>query len=252
MFDFLPDWAKDIGNKVQNIAKNPFISPWGASAAGLGTNEALKTVGIGNDPAAQDPYAGMPQRPQFSPTYGPDYTQPGALTAKGAGGPGAAYQALLKRATGGTSPWATMALQKNDLNRQTTVDDATNQGAAAAAAARSGLATRGGLTGGAAERIAHDQGRDLIGATQTARRDNQVQDLGVLSQDDQQKQAALNPLMANDQARGEQDLAANKFNIQNIMSQKSAKDQADLAAYQSQMQAWAAGKQSNAIEKGGK
>lgn len=75
---------------------------------------------------------------------------------------GKAGNALVNRATAtGESPWLTMSLQKNAQAQQDAVGNAVNAGMGQAAAGRSALAMKGGLTGGSAERLAKSSARDI-------------------------------------------------------------------------------------------
>lgn len=205
-------------------------------------------------------YQNMPQAPQFQSlrdqksgllanpnlrvNAGPDIT----MNTQG-------LEAIRNRALGqGPSAWAQMAQQKN-------ASDIANQRSAAAAnlnsaqaQARSQLASRGGLRGGAAERLALGGQTNLMTQRQNLGNQQNLNNLNIGMQDEAQKTQllqqlpgmevqALQPQILNRQAS----LDTQKYNIGNALQDKYAEDQAKQTAYQQQMQSWAAQNQANAI-----
>ncbi len=179
--------------------------------------------------------------------------------------------ALRARATGtGPSAWAQMAEQKQRMEEGQQRDQSAQQGAQAQAGARSQLAMRGGLSGGARQRLAMQGARDQtmagqqIGAAgQTARANIGLQDEQtknqMLSQLPGQELAALQPEMqkANawqQMAQGEQGQAIQReqFNTNAALQQQENQNQANMGVYQEQMKAQAAERQARATEASGK
>lgn len=170
-----------------------------------------------------------------------------------------AIEAIRARALStGPSAWQNLALQNQALEEQGLKNTAQQQGASAAAQARSALASKYGLSPAAAERLATQNQRAQMNALQNvafqgakARSDIGLQDeqmrnqllQALPGQENQLAQIALQNRAAN--------VGVNEWNIQNALAEKRAKDQADLNAYHEQMSAWAANKQAEAMRNAG-
>ena len=170
----------------------------------------------------------------------------------------------------GTSAWEQMARQRQGAEEMQARDQAAQRAASGTAGARASLAMRGGLSGGARERLAMQGARDLNqvqqGVTQGAQlqradiglnaENQRLQALGALPgmelqalQPEFQKVSAWQNMAQNEAQRAQQ---ANQFNISNSLAQKQAEEQAKLQKYQEQMRSAAAEKTASAVEKGGK
>lgn len=121
------------------------------------------------------------------------------------------------------SPWGKLQVER-----------AGQEALGAGAAARQSLAMRGGLGGGAAERLAGKMGEDVLLARQRARGADIIQ-----------KQEML-PKLA--QMEG----AQQQFNIRNILEAQQQQEQAKFNAYDAMMRAWAGQQQGAAIREAGK
>ena len=171
-----------------------------------------------------------------------------------------ALQALRGQALAapGTSEWERMARDRQALEQAGLRTGAEQRAATAASQARSSLASRGGLSSGAAERLQGQSLREALLAKQgvaaqgaQARADIGLQaeqmrrqDLGNLAS---QELAYLQPQFQNRQGT----LAAQQFNVEKALQDKYAEDQAKQLAYQEQMKSWAAAQQANAISAAG-
>ena len=142
--------------------------------------------------------------------------------------------------------------------------------ATAGAQARSALASRGGLRGGAAERIARGgmlQGQQMNQQLGMQAAQNR---LGIMTEDEKQRvgilQAlpgmevqALQPEFEKDKMTGQARQAdiqnrsnTSQFNILQALADKKQRDAAAMAEYQSAMSGWAANKQADATMDAGK
>lgn len=180
-------------------------------------------------------------------------------------------EALRARALGtGPSTWAQMAEAKQRQEETQQRGQAAQQGASAQAQARAQLAMRGGLSGGARQRLAMQGARDQaqmgqqIGAQgQQARANIGLQDeqtrTQMLSQLPGQELAALQPAMQKasawaQMAQNEQNQAIQReqFNTTAALQQQQNLNQSNMGLYQEQMKAQAAERQARATEKAGK
>jgi hypothetical protein len=124
-----------------------------------------------------------------------------------------ALDAMRSRALGGESPWLKMQLEKQGLEELTARDRAGEEALSGAALARSQLAMRGGLSGGARERIAMGAERNLNATRQGVGRAGQMDRLSLGIADDQTKMALLNSTAGLDLSHGAQAQDMSKFNV---------------------------------------
>lgn len=174
----------------------------------------------------------------------------------------------------GESPWMKMQMEKQGLMKQDSLDEAMRQNAGAQAAAQSQLAMRGGLGGGARERIATSGMSDLNATRQGIARQglHNATNLGIA--DDQQKVEMMKflPQMELQQKAFGADLEkfnignkldsdkfnvsanfdADKFNMGNTFGQFDKENQFNAFKYGEDMRGWSAEKTGKAIENSGK
>jgi hypothetical protein len=229
-----------------------------------------------------DPYADMPTRPEYqtlmdsstgwltdpyilkSQDITPDLDKRLSninLDTRG-------LEALRERAlTPGDSAWAKLMLQKQGIEEGTARDAAAKSAGAAQAQARASLAMRGGLTGGARQRIAMTGARNAMDERQNIARQGLTDRLSVRTEDEKQRMNTLTQLPGMEvqalqpefqktqlwsnmsQFDNSNKLKANEFNIQQAIGEKRAKDQFEMQKYNANMQTWAANKQGEATEK---
>lgn len=152
----------------------------------------------------------------------------------------------------GTSPWAMMQMQKQGLDQQNQMNSAARQAQGQNAQARAGLAMRGGLSGGAAERLARGGGQDLNAARQGISNQGMQNRMQIGIQDETNKNAMLGQAVQGNQAALGQQIGLGQFNVQNTLAENQANNQHDITRYQEQMKGYAAGKTANATANSGK
>lgn len=154
-----------------------------------------------------------------------------------------AYSQLRTRAMSqGPSTWAQMMLGKQNLEQQQMRDEASQQQAGAQAGARSNLAMRGGLGGGARTRMASQGARDLLMAGQGIARQGSQQRFGILGQDEATKQQLLGQV-------ADTELNTQKGNIAAALDEQRRSEAAKQDAYNKKMESWGAERQAQATEK---
>lgn len=177
---------------------------------------------------------------------------------------GTGLQALTERATGtGPSPWLQMATEQQQLGEQRLLGQAQQGSAQQAAQAQANLAMRGGLRGGANERLQMAAGRDLAMAGQDVRQQGALQRAGLGVQDEAYRMQALQQLpgaelsaanyrsgldMANRDTRMATDLHNATMRAQDLQRQ----GEHDRFVYGQQMTGTGADAVSRAIAAGGK
>lgn len=116
----------------------------------------------------------------------------GPATAASLANSGKAQNYLTDRATTvGPSAWLNLQLQNQDLAKQNQLGNATAAAGGQQAASRSALATKGGLSSGAAERIAKTGSQDLTLQKQAILNQDQQARLNLGAQDEQTKTGLL-------------------------------------------------------------
>jgi hypothetical protein len=143
------------------------------------------------------------------------------------------------------SPWYKMALEKQGSEQARLMDQAARQQAGAMAGARSQLAMRGGLGGGAAERMATAGAGNLAEAMQQQRQGGAVErgQLGMQGADLASKISQFN---VGQQAETE------KANLQTQLLDLQARENRKLQQYGERMKGYAAEQTSQGIGSGGK
>lgn len=102
---------------------------------------------------------------------------------------------LRERATTeGTSAWGDLMLEANELQRAKALDDMARTSNTATAQAFSDIATRGGISRGAAERLATKGAVNAMMGGQGVRRDADLSALGIRSEDEKMKLDLLKAL----------------------------------------------------------
>lgn len=164
------------------------------------------------------------------------------------------------------SAWAKLALETQGLEQAAQADSAARQSKAGIGSAYSALATRGGLSQGARERIARGGAKDLIDTRQAIQSAGATNRLGILTEDEKNRQALLAQLpgmeiaalspefektsmwgqMANSEAARQQALDisnrdyltdVNKTNLGTYLSNWQAKNQYEMDKYKEYMTA---------------
>jgi len=142
------------------------------------------------------------------------------------------------------SPWYKMALEKQGAEQAGLMDQASRQQAGALAGARSQLAMRGGLGGGAAERMATSGAENLSQMMQQQRQAGAVErgQLGMQGADLASRIGQFNVGQQSD---------TDKTNLQTQMMDLAARENRKLQQFGETMKGYASGKTAEGIGKGG-
>lgn len=174
------------------------------------------------------------------------------------------YKALQQRALWdpakqGDSPWMKLMKQQMNLQRQDAAQTLSAQQAGAAAQARSQLAMRGGLSGGAAMSLARQGARDLSRGQQGLARQNLMNQSNLGIQDEQmrnnmQTQLAgfegqrFNSMLGQAQASAQMGLQNSQWNMGNAIKDMSNRGQFDLDAWNKKMEVMGSYRNARATE----
>lgn len=166
------------------------------------------------------------------------------------------YQAYKNNALRkGPSDWAKLMLQQQEQRRVGGMEKAAAQASSSGANARASLSMRGGMSSGARERIAKSGARDLLAARQGVGRDTNIANIGIQTQDEQDRQGFLKGLPGMEADIEKFNIGnrnkTNEFNIMRALEEKRAKDAQDLTVYQEQLKKWGAERQAQATESSG-
>lgn len=143
------------------------------------------------------------------------------------------------------SPWYKMALEKQGAEQARLMDQAARQQAGAMAGARTQLAMRGGLTGGAAERMATSGAGNLAEMMQQQRQAGAVE-RGQLGMQGADLASRLGQFNIGQQTQ------ADVTNLQTQLMDLAAKENRRLQQYGERMKGYAAEKTSEGYSSGGK
>lgn len=168
-------------------------------------------------------------------------------------------EAFRERALGqGPSSWAQAAQQQQGLEEAGLRSRFGQQAGSAAAQARAGLASRQGLSRGAAERLAGQSARDQMMGMQNIAQQGALQRGNIGLQDEQMRMQALSQLPGMEiqalqpQFQNRQtNLQTQQFNIQNAIQENMAKRAQQQAEYSEKMRAWAGERQGEAMRESG-
>lgn len=162
---------------------------------------------------------------------------------------------IRSRATStGPSAWANLMNERQGIEDTQARSGLSQNAASAQAQARASLASRRGLGGGSAERLARSGSRDLMAARQGAAQTSAGNRMNTALQDEQMRMdllkslpqmelASLDPQFKNKATR----LQTQQYNIDQALKDKYAEDQYNMMKYQEDMKTYAAAQQANAI-----
>jgi len=168
------------------------------------------------------------------------------------GNQGAINKLNQKATSDGPSTWMQMQLQQQQAKQMQDMGRASSQANSANAAARANLATKGGLSTGASERLARSGGQDLNMARQTIGAGAATNQLNTGIQDESNKNQLLGQAVQGNIAQNAQQIGLGQFNAQNTLAENNAGNAHNMTKYQEQMKGYGAGKAANAIANGGK
>lgn len=129
-------------------------------------------------------------RPGYTPSWRPEFVGRFAPAESAVG----AFRAEALRTPGALSPWGQFAAKSQALEAQKARERLMNQFLGAQAATGSTMAMRGGLTGGARERLAQETGRGFLGLSQDIGRQTRENLLRIGMEDEQARRQALSQL----------------------------------------------------------
>lgn len=139
------------------------------------------------------------------------------------------------------SPWLSMAFQRQEAEQSRLMDQAARQQAGALAGARTNLAMRGGLRGGAAERLAASGAENLTNLMQQQRQAGAVE-RGQLGMQGADLASRIGQFNVGQQA------ATDVTNLQTRLANLAALERRKLFEYGEGMKGFAAGKTAEGIE----
>jgi hypothetical protein len=198
-----------------------------------------------------------PMRPSYNPTYDPQSMSMSPFIQNLTNGINLNTQGMdqyRKEATRtGPSTWSGLARNQLNADQASAGSELQRQSAGNAATARSQLAMRGGLSGGAAERLATNSNRDaMMGQQQLASRglSNRAQ---IATTDEANRIKMLQGLPSMEveqlrpqQWRAEQQIAGRRGDINNQINESSQMNQFNMAQYQELMRQNAASRNADA------
>ena len=152
----------------------------------------------------------------------------------------------------GPSDWANQATAQQGTLAHNALDMGAKSVAGQGATARSQLAQRGGLSGGAAERVATEGQNNYLNMAQgvNQQKTTNIQQIGMNDAQNKMQEMSMVPGMqlgAANFASGVQ-----QFNTQAQMANNSAENTFNLGQYQAQMAAYGAGQTAQATQNAGK
>lgn len=192
----------------------------------------------------RDSQSGLLANPNYRLNAGPDIN----LNTQG-------LEQIRSRATStGPSTWANLMNERQGIEDTQARSGLSQAAASAQAQARSQLASRRGLGGGSAERLARGGARDLMAARQQAAQTSAGNRMNTALQDEQMRMdllkslpqmelAALDPQFKNRATN----MQTQQYNIDQALKDKYAEDQYNMMKYQEDMKTYAAAQQANAI-----
>jgi hypothetical protein len=196
--------------------------------------------------------AGSPDRPEYDTMIDPatgmisDQYQLAQAT-QSALGDDAGYNKFEQEALrDGPSAYANLMIEQQGLERKDQLDDINSQYNMGMQTALDGMASQGGLYGGAKERLGANSIRDMLATRQGARSDYQKQRLGILGQDEQNRVGQLQSLSGMEMDRNRLGLQGKEFDIRNSMTERDNVRRDSQDAWKTEMETWASNKQADA------
>lgn len=158
----------------------------------------------------------------------------------------------------GPSQWAQQASQQQNMLAMNAKDQGAQTVAGQGAAARAGLASRGGLSSGAAERTAQGGANNYLAMTQGVNQQNNNNQMQIGMNDAQNKMSMLSQLpgmqlgAANfKQGQGQMQLGADQADVTNQMQAMNALNQYNTSKYANQAAGYGAAQTASATATAG-
>lgn len=159
----------------------------------------------------------------------------------------------------GPSAWRNMLSQSLQSQQKQGLNNAAQAAAGQTAQAEANLASHGGLSSGARERLAAQGGNNYLNMAQDV---NNQAGQGMLNADIQDEQNRMSQLRAQpgmeiaatapELAKANMNIGAQQYDLNNNINSFDKLNYANLQKYNSQMGAWAAGQQAQATQNSGK
>lgn len=118
--------------------------------------------------------------------------------------------------------------------------------------ARSGLAMKGGLDSGAAERISRDSMSNALDLSQQVEAAGNKNMVDIRMHDEDQRLAGLDNAQGMNRESAGQLFGMRNQNLQNVIGENTRRNGYNMNNYNQRMKGWAAGKQADAAQEGGK
>lgn len=157
------------------------------------------------------------------------------------------------------SPWAQMMTAKQYAEEGAAKDRGVTQVRSGVRTAEADLASKGGLSSGARERIARGGAKDLLAVGQDVARSGNLNRMQIGINDEQNKITQLSMLPGMESSAFGDTLKkesmwdqARQQDIQRAVEENNRRNQYNQNVYQQQMNAWAANRQAQATENSGK
>lgn len=193
------------------------------------------------------------QYPQYQSTYDPSTQSMTAYLQSIMPQYDAGYQQLKSDALNkGQSGWLNMTLDANDAKLQDQKEHAMLQNAGQTASARDNLASIGGLTSGARERVAEQGQKNFMGMSQDLSRQSDLSDLSARGTDEQNKVSQLGQLTTAEEGKQKDWENARQQDITNQQTETGRLNEYNMNLYNTKMTALAADRQAQATENSGK
>lgn len=173
-------------------------------------------------------------------------------------------EALRAQALGNSaeSPWLKLQLEQLEKQKGFDIDELGAASAGREAQARASLASKGGLSGGAAERLAGSSARQQMMDRQGLNREAMMGRLGLATTAEEQKQDTLRNLPGMETQAAQFDLGKQQYlsdmefqkeqvDLNAAMAEAARKGDVEMARYYERMKDYAAAKQAQAIQEGG-
>lgn len=193
-----------------------------------------------------DPYSGMPSYPDYIGMTPQQLTSSPYLNRA----PMDQFTAEAMRS--GTGHGAKLAMANQNALALDAKQHGQAQAQGEAATSRAMLASKGGLSSGASERIAKSAGNRALDLNQAASQNTASQNRLISMEDENNRIKMLGQAPGMQLQASQFDLGAQEGNINRQAQEMAKRNQYNLGGYNSSMQAWAGGKQAQATQNAGK
>lgn len=209
------------------------------------------------------PYYGMPGQPGYGTVYdantmafAPEVQQRLNSLALDTRGLEAFRREALRK---GPSSWAKLSTKKQFAEEADSRERAKQEARSSQAQAEADLAMRGGLSGGARERLTAGGAKNLLAMSQDVGRQGNLNRMQIGINDEQNRISQLGSLPGMENANLQSQLQkeqlwenARNADLQRVQQENERRNQWNQMLYQQQMQAWASNRQAQATENAGK